>query len=211
MRRYKAFTLIELLVVISIIALLVAILLPSLGQARKAAQRVQCQSQLRQLGTSYRIYLDEHDGVAPLEAWTWPTWISTFMPTVLGRPTYNLHVTNQEPFELLTCPSGQATLADYWHTHYGLNTNLLTKPVAGVYQPLKPDMDIKRPSAVLVFTDFFNNLRVAAPSYITAYPADAPMMYRHLETASVGFLDGHVEAVKELPTQLVAPWNDTLP
>ena len=55
-RPQRAFTLIELLVVISIIALLVAILLPALGAARNTAIELQCQTQLRSLGQAVHMY-----------------------------------------------------------------------------------------------------------------------------------------------------------
>ena len=58
----RAFTLIELLVVISIIALLIAILLPSLGAARKSAQNVQCLSNQKQQGVAFHVHAAENKG-----------------------------------------------------------------------------------------------------------------------------------------------------
>ena len=57
-----AFTLIELLVVISIVALLMAILIPVLGRARELGQRAVCLSNLKQLTLAWIAYADEHDG-----------------------------------------------------------------------------------------------------------------------------------------------------
>jgi prepilin-type N-terminal cleavage/methylation domain-containing protein/prepilin-type processing-associated H-X9-DG protein len=59
------FTLIELLVVISIIALLIAILLPVLGSARESARAVQCLSNMRQWGLGSTMYSDENDQYIP--------------------------------------------------------------------------------------------------------------------------------------------------
>ena len=60
-KRKSAFTLIELLVVISILALLMSILVPSLVMAREQAKRVVCRSNVRQLALATRMYADEND------------------------------------------------------------------------------------------------------------------------------------------------------
>ena len=58
----RGFTLIELLVVIAAIAVLLAILLPSLRACREAAKRTRCSSQLKQIALAWTVYLDEHNG-----------------------------------------------------------------------------------------------------------------------------------------------------
>ncbi|WP_432799336.1 prepilin-type N-terminal cleavage/methylation domain-containing protein [Poriferisphaera sp. WC338] len=73
MKRKQAFTLIELLVVISIIALLISILLPALSKARSAGIKIQCLSNLRQLGIATYTYLNDYDEFLPSKSIKLPT------------------------------------------------------------------------------------------------------------------------------------------
>lgn len=94
--RREGFTLIELLVVISIIALLIAILLPNLAAARETARQIDCATRLRQLALAAEVYANEEKGFYPARGLHWPR--------VLQR--------HYQSIDLLTCPSDQPQYRD---------------------------------------------------------------------------------------------------
>ena len=81
-RQKKGFTLIELLVVISIIALLLAILMPALGKVKEKARTVVCRANLKQWGLVFGLYVQDNDG-RYYRAWKGAhghEWIKCTMP-----------------------------------------------------------------------------------------------------------------------------------
>ncbi len=121
--RFSGFTLIELLVVISIIALLIAILLPALSASRDAARNTICLSNLRQLGLGVNMYMNDHDGWVP-PGYMAPSVVSYDVTTILddyyaggAGNWYNLGILYQEHYldtglPVYFCPSGPETLVN---------------------------------------------------------------------------------------------------
>lgn len=84
----RGFTLIELLVVVSIIALLVSILLPSLNKAREMAKRTVCLSSLKSIGLVMHMYADDHEGVFVTCKWQIPYIFSVATGGSFGAAAY---------------------------------------------------------------------------------------------------------------------------
>jgi len=208
----SGFTLIELLVVVSIIALLLAILLPALGKARQGAQRVQCLSNQRQLMVGWSVAMAENDEQIPFtlpvgphatsnmpERASWWGLLAESFPSIEKISPYQ----QSEAGSPFVCPTvdGRFESPAYAGFYFGYNVN------GRWAQGGSPgDNSLKRWSAIpspsqypwladtYVYTGAFN---YTAPTLGKPSVRNQGLGFYHLnESSNAAFADGHGEAIE---------------
>jgi len=210
------FTLIELLVVMAIIAILAAMLLPSLAKARARATQAVCVSNLKQLGISFMLYAEDWNGFFPKDASisnVWFTQIAIYLPQ--SRETFTAYSGMYDPLEdswlagILRCP-GEAKSSAFWNvdwsgmeplvnrvaTWYGMNGYLCgtSSDPEERYNPNPASM--KNSSGTFLLADMKPGPFLDNSDYYARINFNHPEMgidYRHGGSASFLFCDGHVE------------------
>jgi len=116
-----AFTLIEMLVTIAIIGILAALLLPLLSKAKEAGKSTACLSNLRQIGLSLQMYVEEHENRMPA---MYDALLSSAGP-VTNTTTIDIVLTNYlgNP-NILRCPADKPGLFEQTGSSYAWNALL---------------------------------------------------------------------------------------
>ena len=121
MRKQKGFTLIELLVVISIIALLMAILMPSLQRVRKQAKTVACRSNVKQWGLIWAMYTDENQSKFPdYLGYLWMMRLVEYYSDSKIRNTTLTAKNSSNSKKLLYCPMTTKTIREGAPVRYSI-------------------------------------------------------------------------------------------
>jgi len=215
-QRRRGFTLIELLVVIAIIAILAAILFPVFAQARESARKTQCLSNVRQLGTAYSLYVQDHDETFPPHV-TERTAPGGTPDTAAGRAPFT-YKTKLEPYVknggVFKCPSAPAWPApgpgQWFTTDYGNNHNEAN--LAGASQrswfQANPDFGFNETTTLAGISQTSSFILIGdagrsdgTPSRGGMYPqpwafdnaAQARFLPRHQGGGNLAYADGHAK------------------
>jgi len=214
--RSRAFTIIELLVVLSIISMLVALLLPSLRHARRAAQNSVNIQQLHQLGVFAQQYAVDHRGAYPPLFYSYAT-AGTLDVTIVARTREQAGITDidvdvfRNPLDadpghvIMQSSSGQEQLA----MSYGFNINL---PVGG-----HSGMDLPNPTRTVLFHDgSMSGAGMGGHAVSGVYPDTYAFVQHALQSRYQGvyyavFADGHVAPFEQLTLDMLGPESALIP
>ena len=153
------FTLIELLVVIAIIAILAAILLPTLQSARGRGQGASCVNNMKQLAIAFGDYCDSYDGFVPAYNLNKRNWCAELPMLRNNSAKYN---TNYFDNKVLFCPAVNVKLEKDVHynsggaTTYGMNSEFWGALASKTYEwaPLRKNTH-KRAAEVVLLAETF--------------------------------------------------------
>lgn len=206
-KTHTGFTLIELLVVVAIIAVLVAMLLPALAQAREASRTVFCSGNLRQMGLFFQMYANEYSDWLPMSLHTASGPGNRMWRIVLPRLYCNGQTAGD--VRVLHCPSQpphQGSPA--WD--FGMNSYINNEDPA--WSPIFYKMNTL-PSQVKVVIVAENNY-VNWPNYENS--CVVPWVWtgnggqidaRHAGKANLLFADSHAALYGHYPITAGVPWE----
>jgi len=222
----RAFTLIELLVVIAIIAILAAILFPVFAQAREAARKTQCLSNVRQLGTAYMMYAQDNDETLfqSVTERTAPDQTQAQATLFSFQPKVAPYVKNTGVFKCPSAPAWPAPTAGAWYnSDYGNNHNEANLPTAQqtAWFKANPDFGFNETTPLAGISQPANFILVGdsgrsdgTPSRGGMYPqplafdvtTQSRLIARHQGGCNIAYADGHAKWTK--PEKTWRSYND---